>query len=48
MKCLNSILLGVSVVLGLPAAMANATVMAPYFQTNLGFQHPGVGPGHGH
>jgi uncharacterized protein (TIGR03118 family) len=44
MKCLNSILLGVSVVLGLPASMANATVMAPYFQTNLVSNIPGLAP----
>src|SRR5580693_8174577 len=44
MKCLNSILLGVSVVLGLPVSMANATVMAPYFQTNLVSNIPGLAP----
>ncbi len=42
MRRLRSVLLGAFVGLGLSAAMANATVLAPYSQTNLVSDLPGL------
>jgi uncharacterized protein (TIGR03118 family) len=44
MRHLNGLLLAVSVGLGLSASIANATVMAPYFQTNLVSDISGLAP----
>ena len=44
MRRFQSVLLAASVGLGLSASMADATVLAPYSQTNLVSDVPGVAP----
>ena len=44
MRRLHSVLLGASVGLGFSAATADATVLAPYIQTNLVSDVPGLAP----
>jgi hypothetical protein len=44
MRPLHRVLIAASVALGLSAPMADATVLAPYFQTNLVSDIAGLAP----